>query len=146
MRPAPSAILDHRALAPARQHLERNAGDIAVQEAIFGRQGFGGVDEALCQLEDRSRSCSALSRRAPAKVSERIETAQKKEARRRSAQGVPARPKKGLLELVTQNAGSRPHGRLRGLREKKLAFPMASKTTLDAKNPEALGAGCLAEP
>src|SRR5690606_26111988 len=41
------AILDHVALAPARQHAQPEAGDLAVPDEVFGGAGFCGVDEAF---------------------------------------------------------------------------------------------------
>ena len=46
-RPASGAILDHVALAPARQHAQPEAGDLAVPDEVFGGAGFCGVDEAF---------------------------------------------------------------------------------------------------
>lgn len=48
--PASGAILDHVALAPARQHAQPEAGDLAVPDEVFGGAGFGGVDEAFGDL------------------------------------------------------------------------------------------------
>src|SRR5690606_5245483 len=44
---ASGAVLDHVALAPARQHPQPEARDLAVPDEVFSGTGFCGVDEAF---------------------------------------------------------------------------------------------------
>lgn len=48
--PASGAILDHVALAPARQHAQPETRDLAVPEEVFGGAGLERVDEAFGNL------------------------------------------------------------------------------------------------
>lgn len=54
------AILDHVALAPARQHTQPEAGDLAVPDEVFGVVGFCGVDEAFGNLGHGGRPSGSL--------------------------------------------------------------------------------------
>src|SRR5690606_23447787 len=49
-RPASGAVLNNVPLAPARQHAQPEAGDVAVPDKVFGGAGFCGVDEAFGDL------------------------------------------------------------------------------------------------
>ena len=84
------------------------------------------------------------SAEARATVNEHIEIAKKKEMPRVSAQGVSARWCGKSTSRANQNAGSGARGPLLGS-GKRTGDLLASKTTLNAKNLEALGAERVVE-
>ena len=146
-RPASGAVLDHVALAPARQHPQPEARDLAVPDEVFGGPGLRGIDKALGELGHGPSVFEfrpLYSAKSSGIVNEHIDIAKEKGSSSQFCMvGSALWFGEGAVG-ANQNAGSDRSTTLLPS-SKRNGIVMASKTTLNAKNLEALGTERLAQ-